>query len=53
MKYVIRWVSKKTGATGQGAAVFSKEQAELIVKTLNEKEDELVHFAVSESESKQ
>lgn len=35
--YKIRWTSKSTNATGTGATTFSKEEAERIAKSLNNK----------------
>lgn len=53
MKYVIKWVDKKTEATGYSLGTFSKEQAKLIVKTLNEKDAVYVHAVVPYSKSNQ
>ncbi len=54
MKYYIRWTSKLTDASGFGTGMFSKSEADKIVKTLNEKKDNVcIHEAVPANEKQE
>jgi hypothetical protein len=46
-KYVIQWKSLTNGRAGRGSKVFSREEAEQLVRELNEEYPQILHEVIS------
>ncbi len=44
-RYTIYWESKMSGQKGNGTATFTLQEAEDIVKDMNEKYPDIIHWA--------
>jgi hypothetical protein len=52
-KYVIQWKSKVNGRAGKGTKLFTRDEAESLVKELNEEYPQIFHESVKAEASRE